>query len=416
MDLQTYLARSYTAYQATEHAEAMLRENGFEALRENESWHIVVNGKYYVERGGSSLIAFRVGSRPYFKIVSSHTDSPAIKLKENAEMQSGIYVKWNTERYGGGIWYSFFDRPLRVAGQVVCETEDGVEAHNAVSSYVVTIPSLAVHMNRTVNDGFAVNPQNDLLPLVGLKGKSVAESLGYPNAIAYDLFLAPDELPFMSGINGEFLCSPRLDNLTSAYSSLAALCEGEGEGICVAALFDHEEVGSRTRQGAGSDFLVSVLGRVCAALQIDAEKTYAGSFAISLDNAHAVHPNHPEKCDPTNRPVIGGGVVIKAHANKAYTTEALSAAVIRSIFKKAGVLCQTFYNRSDMASGSTLGAISLSQVGMLTVDMGLAQLAMHSAVECVAKSDLDALQKGLVAFYSADFELGENSVAFRESK
>ena len=291
-----------------------------------------------------------------------------------------------------------------------------MEAHNAVSSYVVTIPSLAVHMNRTVNDGFAVNPQNDLLPLVGLKGKSVAESLGYPNAIAYDLFLAPDELPFMSGINGEFLCSPRLDNLTSAYSSLAALCEGEGEGICVAALFDHEEVGSRTRQGAGSDFLVSVLGRVCAALQIDAEKTYAGSFAISLDNAHAVHPNHPEKCDPTNRPVIGGGVVIKAHANKAYTTEALSAAVIRSIFKKAGVLCQTFYNRSDMASGSTLGAISLSQVGMLTVDMGLAQLAMHSAVECVAKSDLDALQKGLVAFYSADFELGENSVAFRESK
>lgn len=414
MDLKTYLARSYTAYQAVENAEIILRENGFSALREDAIWRVIPEGKYYVKRGGSSLIAFRIGRRPYFKIVASHTDSPAIKLKENAEMESGVYAKWNTEKYGGGIWYSFFDRPLRVAGQVVCETEDGLKAENVVSPYVVTIPSLAVHMNRGVNDGFAVNPQNDLLPLAGLGRANVAESLGFANAIAYDLFLVPDEPPFMSGINGEFLSSPRLDNLTSAYTSLTALCESAGTGICVAALFDNEEVGSRTRQGAGSDFLVSVLGRICAALHIDAENTYAESFVVSLDNAHAVHPNHPEKCDPTNRPVLGGGVVVKSHANKAYTTEALSAALIRSIFKRAGVPCQTFYNRSDMVSGSTLGAISLGQLGVLTVDVGLAQLAMHSAVECLAMSDLEALRRGLSAFYESDFDLEEGSVVFRE--
>ena len=418
--LTEFLNASYTAYQATENARQLLLENGFLPLSETEDWALEENGKYFVERNGSSLVAFTVGALDdfSFKIVASHTDSPALKLKENAVSLTGAYAKLNAETYGGGIWYSFFDRPLKIAGRVVVNEGGILKSENVASEYFVTVPSLAVHMNRGVNEGFSVNAQTDLQPLFALSENGETpdflSGITEKEVVSYDLYLVNADMPYVFGRNGEFLASPRIDNLTSVCSSLEALtAHGESGGVCVAACLDNEEVGSQTLQGAGGDFLENVLRRIAYALKFDDNEYYkalAASFLISLDNAHAMHPNHPEKCDPTNKTTMGGGVVVKSHANKAYTTDALSSAVIKTIFKKAGVKYQTFFNRSDMRSGGTLGAISLSHAGILSADLGLAQLAMHSAWECFAKADYEELLNGLTAYYSSNILFGENGV------
>lgn len=415
-NLIEYLNSSYTAYQAVENAEKLLIANGFTRLYERDEWNIERGGKYYVIRGGSGIIAFKVGEGDYFKIVSSHADSPALKLKENPEVKSGEYLTLNAETYGGGIWHTFFDRPLKIAGRIVYKEGENLIEENVVSDYFVTIPSLAIHMNGGVNESNPINSQIDLSPLAGLGGESVIKSLTDKNPIAYDLYLVNGEKAFVSGINGEFISSPRIDNLTSVYSSLEALIAAQGGGISVACAFDNEEVGSSTFQGAGSDFLSRALSRAAKSLGLSEDKlymAYSGSLAISLDNAHSVHPNHPEKCDPTNRPYMSGGVVIKNHANKAYCTDARSGAVVKAVFDGAGVKYQTFFNRSDMRGGATLGAISLGQVSVLTADLGLAQLAMHSAMECFAKDDYENLVKGLKAFYSADIDIRDENISVR---
>lgn len=412
MQLAEFLDASYTPYQAVEEVKTYLNQNGFTELSEREAWSLVRGGNYYVERNGSSLIAFRVGEGDYFKLIATHADSPCLKLKENPNMLSEKYVKWNVETYGGGIWYSFFDRPLKVAGRVVERDGDALSVRSVVSDYTVIIPSLAVHMNRGVNDGFSVNPQIDLLPLAGIGQAEVMSGIS-DRAVSYDLYVASAQKAFVSGVNGEFLCSPRIDNLTSVYASMLGLCQAEGDGICVAAIFDNEEVGSGTMQGAASDFLKTTLDRICLAFGIEEKIAFAKSMMISLDNAHAMHPNHPEKCDPTNRPVMGGGIVVKSHANRAYTTDALSSAIVKTVFDAANVRYQTFFNRSDMRSGGTLGAVSLGQVSVLTVDLGLAQLSMHSATECVALSDVDCLVKGLSAFYGASISFNGDKVCVK---
>lgn len=421
--LTEFLNSSYTAYQATENAVRILLQNGFRSLSETEDWLLEENGKYFVERNGSSLIAFTVGALDNFsfKIVASHTDSPALKLKENAASLAGTYAKLNAETYGGGIWYSFFDRPLKIAGRVIVNENGILKSENVASEYFVTVPSLAVHMNRGVNEGFSVNAQTDLQPLFALSENGETpdflSGITEKEVISYDLYLVNADMPYTFGLNGEFLASPRIDNLTSVCSSLEALtAHGESDGVCVAACLDNEEVGSQTLQGAGGDFLENVLRRIAYALKFDDNEYYkalASSFLISLDNAHAMHPNHSEKCDPTNKTSMGGGVVIKSHANKAYTTDALSSSVIKTIFKKAGVKYQTFFNRSDMRSGGTLGAISLSHAGILSADLGLAQLAMHSASECFAKADYEELLNGLTAYYSSNLLFGENGVEIK---
>ena len=410
--LLDFLETSYTAYHAVENAKQLLLGNGFIALSETDDWAIEEGGKYFVERNGSSLVAFTVGALDdfFFKIVASHTDSPALKLKENAVTLAGPYAKLNAETYGGGIYYSFFDRPMKIAGRVVTNENGVLKSETATSEYFVTVPSLAVHMNRSVNDGFAVNPQIDLLPLFALTDGETAPDflvgLTEKTPVAYDLYVVNADKPYLFGLNNEFAASPRIDNLTSVWSSLESLAaHAPSGGVCVAACLDNEEVGSQTLQGAGGDLLENVLRRIAYALKFDDNEYYkalASSFLISLDNAHAMHPNHAEKCDPTNNTVMGGGVVIKNHANKAYTTDAVSSAIVKTVFDKAGVKYQTFFNRSDMRSGGTLGAISLGHVGVLSADLGLAQLAMHSASECFAKADYAELVNGLTAYYSSD--------------
>lgn len=415
-----FLANSYTAYQATENAAAFLERHGFVRLKETDDWQLCEGGKYFVVRGGSALIAFTVDGLDdfAFRIVASHTDSPALKLKENPVRDGGVYTTLNAEKYGGGIFYSFFDRPLKMAGRIVVEENGALLSQHVVSEKVVTIPSLAVHMNRGVNEGFSVNAQTDLQPLFSLK--TGEEGAGWTSfvtdraVVAHDLYLVSADAPYTFGANDEFLASPRIDNLTSVYSSLEGLVShAAAGGVCIAACLDSEEIGSRTLTGAAGDFLENVLKRIAYAFKFDENEYYkslASSFLLSADNAHAMHPNHPEKSDPTNKTVMGGGVVIKAHADKAYTTDAMSAAVVKTVFNRAGVKYQTFFNRSDMRSGGTLGSISLEHVGVLSADIGLAQLAMHSAVECFAKCDYEEMVNGLTAFYSSQIVVGEDGV------
>ncbi len=407
-----FLETSYSAYQAVENARELLLANGFEEFQEADPWDISEGGKYFVIRGGSAIIAFKVSGGNYFKIVASHTDSPCLKLKESPVISAEKFSKLNVEPYGGGLWYTFFDRPLKLAGRVIRERGQSLVSESYVSDFDLVIPSLAVHMQRDVNDKFAPNPQVDLLPLLGM-GEIDFNAL-LENPVAFDLYLGSDEKPFYSGAKGEFVHSPRIDNLSSVYSSIRSLIDAEPlEGVTVAACLDSEEVGSRTRSGAGGDFLRTTLTRIAEARDFfgeDFHRAVSESFLISLDNAHSVHPNHQEKCDPTSRAVLGGGIVIKGHAGGAYTTDALSSAIVKKIFEKNDVPYQCFYNRSDMRSGGTLGSISLGRISILSADLGLAQLAMHSAVECVAAEDFETLLKGLKAFYQTRLSLKGDSV------
>ncbi len=404
MDLYKFLSTSYTAYHAVENAQAMLAEAGFSELCERDGWQLREGGKYFVKRGGS-IVAFRYGEGP-LRIVASHTDSPCFKLKENALLSDDNFTRLNAEPYGGGIWHTFMDRPLRIAGRIVLEEEGRLCTKTYVSPYPIVLPSLAIHQNREVNEKFSFNAQTELA-LLGL-GK---QQLGLGEHVrAYDLFLVPDAAPFESGADLGLLSSPRLDNLTSVFTSLSALIEAApAHGTTVAACLEAEEIGSRTYAGAGSDFMRTVLTRMTQKTEEERARLFAQSFLISLDNAHGLHPDHPEACDPSNRTKLGGGVVIKGHAGGAYTTDSLTSAVIKTLFDRAGVQYQTFYNRSDARSGSTLGAILFAEVGIPSVDLGLAQLAMHSAVETMAKADLPVLQKGLTAFYQSAITLEGSS-------
>ena len=409
-----FLENSYTAYQAAENARTFLIENGFRTLSETDDWELEENGRYFVERNGSSIIAFTVGALDNFsfKIVASHTDSPALKLKENAATATGPYAKLNAETYGGGIWYSFFDRPLKIAGRVVVKDGDTLKSENVVSEYTVTIPSLAVHMNRGVNEGFSVNPQTDLQPLFALSENGEMPDFLAPlserEIVSYDLYVVNSEGPCLFGLNNEFISSPRIDNLSSVWTSLEALAShAESGGVCVAACLDNEEVGSQTLQGAGGDFLENVLRRIAYALKFDDNEYYkalAASFLISLDNAHAMHPNHPEKADPVNCPFLNEGVVIKFSANQKYCTDGVSNAIFAGILKDADVPVQYFLNRSDSLGGSTLGNISIAHVSIPSVDIGLAQLAMHSSYETAGAQDVEHMVRGLTAFYNVEIK------------
>lgn len=400
---------SYTAYQAAENARTLLQAHGFRELDEGAPWDLQPQGKYFVVRGGSAVIAFVCGdAKKGFKIAASHLDSPCLKLKENPALSDGHCTRLNAEPYGGGIWHTFFDRPLRLAGRVVREENGALRALPFASDFLVSLPSLAIHLDRDVNEKFAPNLQENL-PLLTLGQKDFYDLLRGP--VSYDLYAACAEKPYFWGADGEFLSSPRLDDLASAYASLHTLAETPCDGVCVAACLDAEEIGSRTRQGAGGDFLRAVLARIAQSqslTQADYYAALAASFCISIDNAQGFHPNYPAKFDPSDRAYLGKGVALKSHAGGAYATDALAAAVVRTVFSRAGAPLQVFYNRSDMRSGGTLGTISIGQASILTADIGIPQLAMHSAVETIACADFAALETGLSAFWKSRIRISSD--------
>lgn len=413
--LLEFIQESPSVFHVIENLKKRLEKAGFAERREQDSWELQPGGSYYVIRNGSSLIAFRLPEaagpgeeRPFrgYHIAAAHSDSPTFKVKALPEtVAEKQYVRLNVEKYGGMILSSWLDRPLSVAGRVaVREPEGGVGTQLVnLDRDLLVIPNLAVHMNRDINSGYAYNPQADMLPLMGLwqepqeesasqspQGmllREIARELGIcpEDILDGDLYLYVREKGRLLGQEGEFILSPRLDDLQCVYAGLEGFVSGiPGQYANVLAVFDNEEVGSGTRQGADSTFLEDVLLRIQSSLGYGPSmyrQLVADSFLISADNAHAVHPAHPEKADPTNRPVLGGGIVIKYHGGQKYTSDAVSAAWMKLWCQRAGVPYQTFANRSDMAGGSTLGNISTSHVSLASVDIGLPQLAMHSAVE-----------------------------------
>ena len=414
--LFSFLKDSPTAFHAVSALEKEL--SSFTKLNEQDKWTLVPGGRYYVTRNSSSIIAFTLPEKAFssFNIVSSHTDSPTFKLKENACIcQRGKYMQLDVERYGGMIMATWLDRPLSVAGRVVLKTEKGVETRLVnFDRDMVLIPNVAIHMNRNANDGYKWNPAVDLLPLYGL-GKdtasfkaNLASELGVSleAILGCDLYLYNRQGGTIWGKDNDFISCGRLDDLECAFSSVKAFTAAAPSNHCnVMAVFDNEEVGSGTKQGADSTFLYDVLKRICLSLGKDEQEyltALASSFMLSADNAHAMHPNHPEFSDPANCSFMNEGIVVKFNANQKYTTDAVSEAVFHAICRKAGVPVQHYANRSDMPGGSTLGNISGSHVSINTLDIGLAQLAMHSAYETAGAKDLDYMISGMKAFFETD--------------
>lgn len=452
--LMNYINESPSNYHSIASQIRILSEAGFEQLRENENWKISTGRKYYVNRNDSAIIAFAIPEvinnlgvleNVKFNIMASHCDSPALKIKNNPDMTvENCYVKLNVEGYGGGIWHTWVDRPLSIAGRIfvqrgsdLADTDCNLTTKAGdcecqeilvdINKNICMIPSLAIHMNRDINKGYEWNIQKDMLPLMTINPDKklmdiVAEAAGVKteDIISHDLYLYNRDDAIIWGAEDEFIAAPRLDDQACAYASLMAICEASGDGanvscggenmsefdanmscdgvnasgnaIMVHAVFDNEEVGSSTIQGACSTFLKDTFERIVDCLGLSREeyhKAIANSFMFSADNAHALHPNYPEKCDPTNRPLLGKGVVLKFAGNQKYTTDGASAARTRSFARECGIELQTFHNKSDMAGGSTLGNLSANQVPVSTADIGIAQLAMHSCYETIAACDVD---------------------------
>lgn len=408
MTIKQFLDTSYTAFHTVANAEAMLAEHGFTKLTLGKDFAIKRGGRYYVTRNDSGIIAFVAGQNNVFNIVESHTDSPSFKVKGNSVTEGNGVVRVNTEKYGGGLLYTYFDRPMKIAGRLLYRTENGLQTKLAVSDYNVVIPSLCIHHNRNANDGFAVNAQVDTLPLLGLTGSDIYSTLTDEKVIDGDLFVVPVTPAFAAGTHNELLCSPRIDNLTSVYSGLSALIAAEPHDIAVCACLDNEEIGSGTRQGS-PNWLEQVLCAICDALGLTETQAFAArenGFVLSADNGHAVHPAHPEKSDPYTKAYMGKGVMIKHHVN--YSTDGLSSALFKHIASLADVPVQDYYNNSAVSCGSTLGLVTSRTLGMKTCDIGLAQLAMHSACETVALCDVEHMKAALLTFFNVTLD-GNNA-------
>ncbi len=413
-DLSQYLAKSPSTYHAVRGIKAALLYAGFTEIREEDTWQIEKGGKYVVTRNGSALMAFTVPQEgaEAFHITASHCDSPTFKIKENPEIADGPYVKLNVEGYGGMIMSTWLDRPLSVAGRLLV-TENGHLAEKlvAIDGTMLVIPSVAIHMDRSVNQHKEWKVQKDMLPLYGMTGAktpfmdviAAAAKVKAEDILAHDLILYSRVPGTIWGEEREFISSPKLDDLQCAFACFRGFTQGQKEKyISVYALFDNEEVGSTTSQGAGSTFLANTLERLARSLGYSYDETMAmiaRSFMISADNAHSVHPNHPEYADPVNRPVINGGIVIKYSAAQKYATNAFSAAYFKKLCKDHDIPTQTFTNHSDNPGGSTLGNISNTIIAMPTVDIGLPQLAMHSSYETAGVKDTAYLVDAVTKFY-----------------
>ena len=411
--LKNFLDASVSVYHAVANLETTLADAGYTRLCESESWNLVPGGKYYLTRGGAAILAFRVpqGTPKGFMLTASHADRPCFKVKENGELKSA-YTRLAVERYGGMLLSPWLDRPLSIAGRVLVETENGVESKLInIDRDLLLIPNVAIHMNRSANDGYKWNPAVDLLPLMGGKdavGKlnQLLEEAAGGKILGHDLYLYIRQKASVWGLNEEYISSAALDDLECAWGCTQGFLKaGASESIPMLCVFDSEEVGSSSLQGADSNLLQTTLARICAALDLELSRMLSQSFMVSADNAHALHPNHPEFADANNAPVVNGGIVLKFNANQRYTTDGVTAALLRKICGKANVPVQTYCNRADLPGGSTLGNISVTHVSVLSADIGLPQLAMHSCFETAGVQDALYLEDAMAAFYGCSLEV-----------
>ena len=417
--LLEFIENSPTAYQAVDTAAKILDEQGFIRLGAQDAWKLQPGAGYYTVQNGTSIIAFCMPAEKIDSIMlaASHSDSPTFKLKANCEADAfGDYVKLNTERYGGMILSSWLDKPLSLAGRLVVKADGCIKTVNVkVDRDLVLIPNVAIHQNRKHNDGYVFNAQTDMMPLYGMasaKGSllsQVAEAAGVDvqSIIGSDLYLYNRTPATIWGADNAFFSAPRIDNLMCAYGTLLGLLQSTTaqNTLQVWACFDNEETGSRTKQGAGALWMRDTLERVCEANGTDLRRVLPASMMLSADNAHAKHPNHPELSDAQNAPRMGGGVVIKANASQSYATDGVSCALFSEMCKREGVPTQSFANRSDSPGGSTLGSIADTLLPMSTVDIGMAQLSMHSSYETAACADNKHIVDASRAFFGTEIKL-----------
>lgn len=411
--LLDFINESPTCFHTIDNVRKSLEEAGFTGLSEKDEYSLNQGGKYFVIRNDASLIAFEISKQnpEGFRIIASHSDSPCFKIKENPETTlENAYVKLNVEKYGGMILSTWLDRPLSVAGRVIVKGEKGLESHLVnFDQNLCIIPNVAIHFNREINLGNEYNPQTDMQPLWSDKKENklctlIADQLavGEENILGMDLFLYNRMKGCFIGHGDAFIAAPRLDDTQCVFGSLQGFLQAKTEKcIKMCCIFDHEEVGSRTRQGADSDFLQITLQRIAEALEMEKKmpQLLANSLLVSADNGHALHPNHPEKSDVTNRPVLNGGIVIKYHGSQQYTTDGYTGAVIKDICIREEIPYQTYHNRSDIPGGSTLGNISIAHCSIPSADVGLSQLAMHSAFETAGALDTAYFIEMAKAFY-----------------
>ena len=421
-NLINFIDHSPTMFHATSCCTRILEDNGFTHLMAHKPWEITVGGKYYTTLNDSSVIAFIVNSdnieEEGFKIIGTHSDAPGFRIKPNSEMTSQNYITLNTEGYGGAILSTWFDRPLSIAGRVALKSSDLLHPTTRLVDLnrpLLTIPSLAIHMNREVNNGVKMNKQKDTLPVltytnepvdVSLITELLAEALGVDasDILDADLYLYPYEKSLCVGLKEEFISAPRLDDLSMAYSGLHAILNNTSKkGISMFVCYDNEEIGSHTKQGADSPYLIRTIERILLALGKEREALFMAldrSFMLSGDVAHLAHPNYMEKSDPTNKVLPGNGPCIKVNANFSYTTDSDSFAVFAGICKAHNIPYQIFVNRSDERGGSTIGPIAASHLGIRSVDIGTPMLAMHSARELMAKADFLYTCDAMLAFFA----------------
>lgn len=423
-ELFAFIENSPSPFHVIDNMKKMLKEAGFIELGEADRWNLEEGNRYYVTRNDSSIIAFAIPNCTYggFQMIASHSDSPTFRIKENGGMTvENLYTKLNVEKYGGMLMAPWFDRPLSIAGRVIVRDENTIKKRLvSIDRDLVLIPNVAIHMNRDSNNGYKYQPQIDMLPLFGESDKKglllqlIADQLGVgvDQIIGHELSLYNRMKGTIWGAEQEFISCTKLDDLECAYSSIKGLIHSKNQkNITVCCVFDNEEVGSSTKQGAVSTFLRDTLTRINDNLGYTKEdylSRLAGSFMLSADNGHAVHPNHPEKADPSNRPKMNGGILIKHSANQKYTTDAVSAAILRIICQKAKVPYQDFLNHSDIPGGSTLGNLSNMQVAVHTADLGAAQLSMHSPYETGGVKDVYYLEQMMKTFYDTEICLNED--------
>lgn len=421
--LNEFIRQSISPFHTAKAAAGEFRQCGFEELQTDGEWDIKPSGKYFVKIFDSSILAFTIGKNGVrngnLRIAAAHTDFPCFKIKPQADIQENGYHKLNTEVYGGPILNTWLDRPLSIAGKVVLRGEGDLSMESRMVDFgepVVVIPNLAIHMNRNVNKGVELNKQKDLLPLTDtikkdLEGKDLYERIAQllevrkEQILDYELYLYQCEKGEVIGFDKTLYSSPRLDNLTSVKACLDAVKDADvrENGINAVVFFDNEEIGSRTKQGAASNILPMLLEKICLSEGLSREEyinLVIGGSMISVDVAHGIHPDFPEKNDLTNKPVLNGGTVIKIAAGQSYANDAQASAYIKLLAEKSKTPCQTFVNRSDMQGGSTLGAITSALLPMRTIDIGIPLLAMHSARELMGVEDQESLKKLLTCYFS----------------
>lgn len=412
-----FIKKSPTAYHATANIAALLDNEGYTRLYENTDWQLTEGGKYYTVRGGSSLISFVYNLDKPFNITASHSDSPAFRIK--SEDRSSAYTRLAVERYGGAINYTWFDRPLSIAGRVVLRDSDGIVTRLVSLPELLVIPSTPPHLDPSVNSGFSPNPARDLLPLYAAGStrtlkESLSEALSTSpdSIISHDLFLTVADEPMTLGAEGELILSPRIDDLAAVYSSLLGFIDSQPKNSTpILAVFNNEEVGSSTKQGANSTFLYDTLARI-AGSESKLRTLIPDSFMLSIDNAHGRHPNRPDLSDATDAPVLNGGVVIKHNAEERYTTDGISSAVVTLLAERCGIKTQHYSNRADLRGGSTLGSIATTKVPLKSADIGIAQLAMHSASETAGLCDIEDMTALTKEFYGTSFKECGDKLAF----